>query len=136
MWSSPLRRTTLDGTEYNLLLLDTEGIDVYDQTGTYSTQIFSLAVLLSSTFVYNQVMSTQTWISFASFDMPFLTLVSQESVNFLAATMEGIDEAVLDRLSLITEMTTHIRVRASGGRASGSSNATLKFESPTPTKKL
>uniref|UniRef100_A0A3Q7EY64 Uncharacterized protein n=1 Tax=Solanum lycopersicum TaxID=4081 RepID=A0A3Q7EY64_SOLLC len=26
------RRTTLDGTEYNLLLLDTEGIDAYDQT--------------------------------------------------------------------------------------------------------
>ena len=35
MWSSPLRRTTLDGTEYNLLLLDTEGIDAYDQTGSF-----------------------------------------------------------------------------------------------------
>ncbi|XP_004248120.1 uncharacterized protein [Solanum lycopersicum] len=88
LWSSPLRRTALDGTEYNLLLLDTEGIDAYDQTGTYSTQIFSLAVLLSSMFVYNQ--------------------------------MGGIDEAALDRLSLVTEMTRHIRVRASGGRASSS----------------
>ncbi|WMV49125.1 hypothetical protein MTR67_042510, partial [Solanum verrucosum] len=88
LWSSPLRRTALDGTEYNLLLLDTEGIDAYDQTGTYSTQIFSLAVLLSSMFVYNQ--------------------------------MGGIDEAALDRLSLVTEMTRHIRVRASGGRASAS----------------
>jgi hypothetical protein len=53
------------------------------QTGQYSTQIFSLAVLLSSLFVYNQ--------------------------------MGGIDEAALDRLSLVTEMTKHIRVRASGG---------------------
>ncbi|KAK4345063.1 hypothetical protein RND71_035239 [Anisodus tanguticus] len=88
LWSAPLRRTALDGTEYNLLLLDTEGIDAYDQTGTYSTQIFSLAVLLSSMFVYNQ--------------------------------MGGIDEAALDRLSLVTEMTRHIRVRASGGRASAS----------------
>ncbi|KAG5579276.1 hypothetical protein H5410_049903 [Solanum commersonii] len=88
LWSSPLRRTALDGTEYNLLLLDTEGIDAYDQTGTYSTQIFSLAVLLSSMFVYNQ--------------------------------MGGIDEAALDHLSLVTEMTRHIRVRASGGRASAS----------------
>lgn len=94
LWSSPLKRTALDGTEYNLLLLDSEGIDAYDQTvcffqfskcllcllsgvhvgslfliiatlsysgfyfttqGTYSTQIFSLAVLLSSMFIYNQV---------------------------------------------------------------------------------
>jgi hypothetical protein len=52
------------------------------QTGQYSTQIFSLAVLLSSLFVYNQ--------------------------------MGGIDEAALDRLSLVTEMTKHVRVKAGG----------------------
>ena len=57
------------------------------QTGQYSTQIFSLAVLLSSLFVFNQ--------------------------------MGGIDEAALDRLSLVTEMTKHIRVRASGGERAG-----------------
>ncbi|KAL3643470.1 hypothetical protein CASFOL_014285 [Castilleja foliolosa] len=88
LWSTPIQRTALDGTEYSLLLLDSEGIDAYDQTGTYSTQIFSLAVLLSSMFIYNQ--------------------------------MGGIDEAALDRLSLVTEMTKHIRVRASGGRSSAS----------------
>ena len=42
------------------------------QTGEYSTKIFSLSVLLSSLFVYNQ--------------------------------MGGIDEASLDRLSLVTEV--------------------------------
>lgn len=31
--------------------------------------------------------------------------------------MGGIDEAALDRLSLVTEMTKHIRVKASGGRS-------------------
>lgn len=46
------------------------------QTGQYSTQIFSLAVLLSSLFVYNQ--------------------------------MGGIDEAALDRLSLVTEVTARL----------------------------
>ncbi|KAF6157569.1 hypothetical protein GIB67_004939 [Kingdonia uniflora] len=56
------------------------------EVGTYSTQIFSLAVLLSSMFIYNQ--------------------------------MGGIDEAALDRLSLVTEMTKHIRVKASEGRTS------------------
>jgi hypothetical protein len=59
------------------VLLDTEGIDAYDQTAQYSTQIFSLAVLLSCLFVYNH--------------------------------MGGIDESALDRLSLVTEMTKHIR---------------------------
>lgn len=53
------------------------------QTAQYSTQIFSLAVLLSTVFVYNQ--------------------------------MGGIDEAALDRLSLVTEMTKHIRVKTGKG---------------------
>ncbi|KAH9748854.1 Guanylate-binding family protein [Citrus sinensis] len=66
LWSAPLKRTALDGTEYNLLLLDSEGIDAYDQT------------------------------------------------------MGGIDEAALDRLSLVTQMTKHIRVRASGGKTTPS----------------
>lgn len=34
--------------------------------------------------------------------------------------MGGIDEGALDRLSLVTQMTKHIRVRASGGRSSAS----------------
>lgn len=34
--------------------------------------------------------------------------------------MGGIDEAALDRLSLVTEMTKHIRVRASGSKTSAS----------------
>jgi hypothetical protein len=55
MWSQPVKRTAPDGSVYHLVLLDSEGIDAYDQTGTYSVQIFSLAVLLSSMFVYNQV---------------------------------------------------------------------------------
>lgn len=32
LWSTPIKRTALDGTEYSLLLLDSEGIDAYDQT--------------------------------------------------------------------------------------------------------
>mmetsp|Transcript_35146 Transcript_35146/g.86193 ORF Transcript_35146/g.86193 Transcript_35146/m.86193 type:complete len:464 (-) Transcript_35146:1322-2713(-) len=83
IWSAPIPCKTPGGEPYHLILLDTEGIDAYDQTGQYSTQIFSMAVLLSSLFCYNQ--------------------------------MGGIDEAALDRLSLVTEMTKHIRVRSAGG---------------------
>ena len=55
IWSSPVPCKAPDGSTYHLLLLDSEGIEAYDQTATYSTQIFSLAVLLSSLFVFNQV---------------------------------------------------------------------------------
>ncbi|XWS68699.1 hypothetical protein CRYUN_Cryun04dG0113700 [Craigia yunnanensis] len=58
--SAPLKRTALDGTEYSLLLIDTERIDAYDQTDTYSTEIFSFAVLLSSMFIYNQIHTRDT----------------------------------------------------------------------------
>ena len=70
IWSSPLEMRNSDGSTYSMLLIDTEdsaspnanpyanlnsnpttitsppieGIDAYDQTGQYSTQIFSLAV--------------------------------------------------------------------------------------------
>jgi hypothetical protein len=64
---------------HHLVLLDTEGIDAYDQTTTDGVRIFALAVLLSSLFVFNQ--------------------------------FGAIDEAALDRLSLVTELTRHIRVR-------------------------
>ncbi len=68
------------------------------QTGQYSTQIFSLAVLLSSLFVFNQ--------------------------------MGGIDEAALDRLSLVTEMTKHIRVRAGGSAGAADNSAELASFTP------
>ncbi|KAK3240117.1 hypothetical protein CYMTET_50016 [Cymbomonas tetramitiformis] len=80
MWSAPIPRVTPDGQEFNVILLDTEGIDAYDQTRQYSTQIFSIALLLSNLFIYNQ--------------------------------MGGIDEVALDRLSLVTEVSKHIRKRA------------------------
>ncbi|GLC47864.1 hypothetical protein PLESTB_000033800 [Pleodorina starrii] len=85
LWSQPIRRTALDGSYYYLVLIDTEGIDAYDQTTQDGVSLFSLALLLSSLFVYNQ--------------------------------MGGIDEAALDRLALVTELTRRIRVRTSPGAA-------------------
>ena len=40
IWSAPIPCRTPEGDPYHLVLLDTEGIDAYDQTGQYSTQIF------------------------------------------------------------------------------------------------
>lgn len=44
-----------DGTELNVILIDTEGIGSIDKEATYDAQIFSFAVLLSSYFVYNSM---------------------------------------------------------------------------------
>ncbi|CAI5470605.1 unnamed protein product [Closterium sp. Yama58-4] len=125
IWSSPVKVTAPDGSSYHLLLLDSEGIDAYDQTcpspashnlpphgpselphvqGTYSTQIFSLAVLLSSLFVYNQ--------------------------------MGGIDESSLDRLSMVTEMAKHIQVRANTAGAAGGPGAGAAAGSSSATQEL
>jgi len=38
MWSAPIKCTAPDGSEYNLLLLDSEGIDAYDQTVCLNSQ--------------------------------------------------------------------------------------------------
>jgi len=77
--------------QHHLVLLDTEGIDAYDQTTTDGVRVFALAVLLSSLFVFNQ--------------------------------FGAIDEAALDRLSLVTELTRHIRVRAKGTGTGGKGEA-------------
>ncbi|KAI8477166.1 MAG: guanylate-binding protein [Monoraphidium minutum] len=55
MWSVPIPMKDADGRPCNLLLVDCEGVDAVDQGQKHSAQVFSLAVLLSSVFVYNQV---------------------------------------------------------------------------------
>lgn len=69
-----------EGCRY--LLLDTEGLGSYIKTETYDVQIFSLALLLGSLFIYN-------------------------SVN-------NIDESAIDKLSLVVQLTKHIRAQSEG----------------------
>ncbi|KAK7855475.1 guanylate-binding protein 2, partial [Quercus suber] len=45
---------------------------------------------------------------------------ARQGKSYILNQMGGIDEAALDRLSLVTQMTKHIRVRASGGRTTAS----------------
>eukprot|EP00798_Chlamydomonas_sp_ICE-L_P005052 gene5052-34843_t len=49
------RGQTLSSASILQILVDCEGIDAFDQTMDYSTQIFSLGVLLSSLLVFNQM---------------------------------------------------------------------------------
>ncbi|KAI9183240.1 hypothetical protein H9P43_004157 [Blastocladiella emersonii ATCC 22665] len=68
-----------------IVLLDTEGLGSFTKSKTYDVKMFSLAVLLSSLFLYN--------------------------------SMGSIDESALDRLSLVAELSNHIRLQQADGEA-------------------
>ena len=69
-----------DHSGTRLLLLDTEGLASIDQDETYDAKVFSLAILLSSFFIYN--------------------------------SMGVIDEAAIDRLFLVGELTKNVCLNA------------------------
>lgn len=52
MWDTPIKHRNEHG-EFNLILLDTEGLQSIDSTPEYDNMIFVLCLLLSSLFVYN-----------------------------------------------------------------------------------
>lgn len=131
MWSAPVERTAPDGSKYSLVLLDTEGIDAYDQV---SKQIYfalnSLLNLISPEipplplfflffltlpFSLNSSSSSVYTLQTGQYSTQIFSLAVLLSSLFIYNQMGGIDEAALDRLSLVTEMTKHIRVKASDG---------------------
>ena len=69
------------------------------RAGQYSTQIFALAVLLSSLFVYNQ--------------------------------LGAIDEAALDRLALVSEVSRSLAGKAAGGAKSSAPEADVARFAPS-----
>ena len=55
VWGRPLIGQQADGTPINVLVIDSEGIGALDEDTNHDTKIFSLALLLSSQFIYNSV---------------------------------------------------------------------------------
>lgn len=55
MWATPLVGYAEDGEKMNVLVVDSEGIGGLDEDGNHDMRIFSLALLLSSFFVYNSM---------------------------------------------------------------------------------
>jgi hypothetical protein len=55
MWSRPLQGQTPDGDPIQVLIMDTEGLGALDEDSNHDVRIFSLAILLSSYFIYNSV---------------------------------------------------------------------------------
>jgi hypothetical protein len=86
IWSKPLICKRPNGSELQLLIIDTEGLGSLDADADHDAKIFALALLLSSYFIYNSVGS--------------------------------IDESALNSLSLVVELTKHIKTKSekeSGG---------------------
>ena len=55
VWGTPITGFTPDGQPINVLVVDSEGIGGLDEDNNHDMRIFSLAVLLSSYFLYNSV---------------------------------------------------------------------------------
>jgi hypothetical protein len=55
MWAQPLIGYTDTGEKINVIVVDTEGMGGLDEDNNHDMRIFSLALLLSSYFVYNSM---------------------------------------------------------------------------------
>jgi hypothetical protein len=100
LWNRPLKVKLQDGSDVNLLVVDTEGIGSLDADADHDAKIFALALLLSSYFIYNSVGS--------------------------------IDETALNNLSLVVELTKHIRTKASH-ESDGAEESGAEFASFFPS---
>jgi hypothetical protein len=54
IWGAPIKGQQADGSPINILVIDTEGIGALDEDSNHDTKVFSLAILLSSLFIYNR----------------------------------------------------------------------------------
>jgi len=53
IWNKPISGTSPDGSPLSILIIDTEGIGATDEDQNHDSKIFTLALLLSSYFIYN-----------------------------------------------------------------------------------
>ena len=87
MWATPLVGYSEDGEKMNVIVVDSEGIGGLDEDGNHDMRIFSLALLLSSFFVYN---------SMGSIDenaLASLSFVSNISKHIKVKTQAGYKDA-------------------------------------------
>ena len=45
----------MNGDPVNVFVIDTEGLGAFDETQNHDVRIFTLAILLSSSFIYNSM---------------------------------------------------------------------------------
>lgn len=55
IWGTPLKGLTSNGDPISVLVVDSEGIGGLDEDNNHDMRIFSLALLISSYFIYNSM---------------------------------------------------------------------------------
>lgn len=55
LYTKLIETTTQHGEQFEVLVIDSEGIGAFDEDENHDTKIFLLALLLSSFFIYNSV---------------------------------------------------------------------------------
>ena len=55
IWTEPVPGQTPNGDPINVFVVDTEGLGAFDETQNHDVRIFTLAILLSSFFLYNSM---------------------------------------------------------------------------------
>jgi hypothetical protein len=55
LWGTPLCGTSQNGEAINIIIVDSEGLGGIDEDNNHDMRIFSLAMLMSSFFVYNSM---------------------------------------------------------------------------------
>lgn len=82
MWGTPLKIRSEDGQPLTLLIIDTEGLGATDEDDTHDNKIFSLAILLSTCFIYNSTGSIdETAIQSLNLVLNLSETIYQQSSN-------------------------------------------------------
>ena len=55
LWNVPIQASNSHHSDFRLLIIDSEGIGSFSANETYDTQVFALALMLSSFFMYNSI---------------------------------------------------------------------------------
>ena len=94
MWATPLVGFTEDGERINVIVVDTEGIAGLDEDINHDDRIFTLALLLSSFFIYNSMGSIdENALSNLSFVTNLSKLISVKAAAGHEARTSSNDDA-------------------------------------------
>ena len=101
----------------NVLVIDSEGIGALSADATHDTRIFTLALLLSSLFVFNSSVNPPAFSTILHYKSPHpLASALRKHARARARahshthTQGAIDESALSNLSLVVNLTKHIQV--------------------------
>lgn len=90
IWPEILKGNDEEGNEVDIILLDTEGFGAYDEDINHDTKIFTLAILLSSYFVYNSIGTIdEKTIQSLSFVVNMSKHIQIKSLSNVSSSMES-----------------------------------------------